>query len=55
MNYNLILKENCGIYKFYFGLIHCLPIQRPKGDLCKKIAKENKATLSFIWDFRCRL
>ena len=58
MNYNLILKENCVIYKFYFGLIHCLSIQRPKGDLCKKIAKGNKATLSFhlgILDVDCNI
>lgn len=42
MNYNLILKENCEIYKFYFGLIHCLSIQRPKGDLCKRKKKEQR-------------
>ena len=58
MNYNLIWKKIMEYINSALANSLPLSIQRPKGDLCKKRAKENKATLSFhlgILDVDCNI
>lgn len=51
MNYNLILKGNCGICKFYFGLIHCFSTERHEGDMCPQKGGKGQRKIKVLYVF----